>query len=168
MKKYQIFMALAVLMLFLTACGTEPAGDASSTPGGPEQSAAAEPVQSEESVRAGVTEEFSYGDLRLTVTNVLEKRTDSVFDGMEDCEYEVYVVAPGAAVTVLAADMMEDTADGLPHADWAFLLDPADPNGDGRLDIVDGMAPVEITPEVFGIFDPESSLYVLAFELRES
>lgn len=168
MRKYCIFMVVAVLMLFLTTCGTKPIEDASSAHSDSEQSAVEKPVQPEKSAQAGTTEEFSYGDLRLTVTNVLEKRTDSVFDGMEDFEYEVYVVAPGAVATVLDADMMDDTADGLPHADWAFLLDPEDPYREGgRLDIVDSMAPVEITPEVTGIYDPESSLYVLAFEQRE-
>lgn len=164
LKKMWVFGMLTVLMLlFLTACQT--AGDSADTPDEPGISAAGDPAQLP--AQTGTTETFSYGDLRLTVTNVLEKRTDSVFDGMEDCEYEVYVVAPGAMVTILEADMMDDTVDGLPHADWAFLLDPADPNGDGRLDIVDDMAPVEITPEVLGIFDPESSLYVLEFQVQE-
>lgn len=162
-----IFGVLITFMVFLTACQPTSAGDASSTPDEPERPAVEKPVQPEEPAQVGTTEEFSYGDLRLVVTNVLEKRTGSVFDGMEDCEYEIYVVAPSAVVTVLEADMMDDTVDELPHADWAFLLDPADPNGDGRLDIVDGMEPVEITPEVLGVFDPESSLYVLEFELQK-
>ena len=44
-------------------------------------------------------------------------------------------------------------------ADWAF-----ERNGeDWRLDIVDGMEPLEIVPDVVGVFDPESSVYVLRF-----
>lgn len=168
MERKRLFGILTALMLLLTACQADPAWDSSGAPASPEAPVTEEPVQLEESARAGTTKTFSYGDLRLTVSNVLEKRTASVFDGMEDCEYEVYVVDSGAVVTILEADMMDGAADGMTHADWAFLLNPEDPYGDGRLDIVDGMAPVEITPEVFGVFDPESSLYVLAFEMWES
>lgn len=159
--------AFVIFMLLLaTACGTAPAGDASGTSGGPDTTAEEGPVQQAETERTGTTEAFSYGDLSLSVSNVLEKRTDSVFDGMEDREYEVYVVAPGAVVTVLEADMYD--ADGQSCADWALLLDPEDPYREGgRLYIVDGMEPVEITPEAAGIYDPESGLYVLGFELRE-
>ncbi len=165
LKKMWVFGMLTVLMLlFLTACQT--AGDSADTPDEPGISAAGDPVQLP--AQTGTTETFSYGDLRLTVTNVLEKRIDCVFDGMENCEYEVYVVAPGAVATVLDADMMGDTVDGQPHADWAFLLDPAAPNREGgRLDIVDGMEPVEITLDILGVYDPESSLYVLQFQVQE-
>lgn len=161
MERNRIFGILTALMLLLTACQAGTTGDSSGIP------VTEKPVQPEESAQTGTTEAFSYGDLSLTVSNVLEKRTDSVFDGMEDFEYEVYVAAPGAVVTVLEADMFEDD-DGQPHADWALLLDPEDSYREGgRLDIVDGMEPVEITPEVTGIYDPESSLYVLKFKLRE-
>lgn len=167
MKRARMFGISMILILFLTACRTGPAGEGPSTSAGLEPSAVEEADQPGAHDQRGSTEDFSYGNLRLTVSNVLEKRTDSVFDGMEDWEYEVYAVAPGAVVTVVEADMADDAADGLPHADWAFLLDPDDPVGDRRLDIVEGMEPVEITPEVSGVFDPESSLYVLQFELRE-
>lgn len=119
MERNRIFGILTALMLLLTACQAGTTGDSSGIP------VTEKPVQPEESAQTGTTEAFSYGDLSLTVSNVLEKRTDSVFDGMEDFEYEVYVVAPGAVVTVLEADMFEDD-DGQPHADWALLLDPED------------------------------------------
>lgn len=168
MEKKRVFGFLTALMLILTACQARPTEESPATPASPEGPVTEEPVQPEEPARTGTTETFSYGDLCLTVTNVLEKKTDSVFDGMEDCEYEVYVVAPGAVVTVLAADMMDDAVDGLPHADWAFLLDPEDPYREGgHLDIVDGMEPVEITSNISGVYDPESSLNVLCFELQE-
>lgn len=165
LKKMWAFGIFTVLMLlFLTACQT--AGDSADTPDEPEISAAGEPAQPP--AQTGTTETFSYGDLCLTVTNVLEKRIDCVFDGMENWEYEVYVVAPGAVAAVLDADMMDDVADGQPHADWAFLLDPENPDREGgRLDIVDGMEPLEIISDILGVYDPESSLYVLQFQLQE-
>ena len=54
---------------------------------------------------------------------------------------------------------MKEGGDGVLVADWAFAR-----NGeDWRLDIVDGMEPLEIVPDVVGVFDPESSVYVLRF-----
>ena len=76
--------------------------------------------------------------------------------GPEPCP--VYTVFPGAVATVLEAGV---GADGGPL--WAFET----AGEDGRLDIVDGMAPLEITPEVTGVLDPETGVYALRFVLRE-
>lgn len=107
----------------------------------------------------GETELFEYGGLKIEITNVREIWQDFSRDGGPELwEYPVYTVYPGATATVLEADM-KDGSDGVLVADWAFAR-----NGeDWRLDIVDGMEPLEIVPDVVGVFDPESSVYVLRF-----
>ena len=111
----------------------------------------------------GETVLFEYGGLKIEVTNVRETgRAFSNDGGPELWEYPVYTVYSGAAATVLEADMKEG-AGGVPFADWAFERNAED----WRLDIVDGMEPLEITPEIVGVFDPESGVYVLRFALWE-
>ena len=110
----------------------------------------------------GTVKTFEYGELTLEVSNVKEIGQGSCFDGMENWEYDVYVVYPEAVVKVLNADTFIDEETNLPHASWAFLM--AD---DKRIDIMDGMEPLEITGEVLGVYDTESSLYVLAFEMSD-
>lgn len=112
--------------------------------------------------KAGATEVFKYGGLRLEVTNVTEKKHGSTFDGFEDCPYDIYVLDPGAVLTVLEANMAEDV-DGVSLADWAIYTSDG-----GRIDIVDGMEPLEITSEIEGVYDPESSLFVLKFQLSDA
>ena len=34
----------------------------------------------------------------------------------------------------------------------------------GRIDVTDDLGALEITPDIVGVFDPESSVYVLVFE----
>lgn len=81
---------------------------------------------------------------------------------METWKYDIYVVYPGAIAKVLNADIFIDEETNLPHADWAFLtLD------DERIDIMDDTEPLEITEDILGVFDPESSVYVLGFEMYD-
>lgn len=111
----------------------------------------------------GETALFEYGDLKIEITNVREVGQDFSNDGGPELwEYPVYTVYPGAEATVLEADMRTGE-DGELFADWAFELN----SEDWRLDIVDGMEPLKITPEVAGVFDPESSVYILRFILWE-
>lgn len=109
----------------------------------------------------GETALFEYGGLKIEITNVREVGRDFSNDGGPELwEYPVYTVYPGASATVLEADMKRGE-DGVLFADWAFELN----SEDWRLDIVNGMDPLEITPEVVGVFDPESSVYMLRFVL---
>lgn len=50
----------------------------------------------------------------------------------------------------------------LPHANWAFLT-----SNDERIDIMDDMEPLEITGDMLGVYDTESSIYVLGFEMYD-
>ena len=107
----------------------------------------------------GETELFEYGGLKIEISNVREVGRDFSNDGGPELwEYPVYTVYPGATATVLEADMKMGE-DGALFADWAFELR----SEDWRLDIVDDMEPLEITSEVVGVFDPESSVYILRF-----
>lgn len=127
-----------------------------------------EPAQSDSGQPAvtpaekGTVKTFEYGELTLEVSNVKEVKQGSCFDGMENWEYDVYVVYPGAVVKILNADTFIDEETSLPHASWAFLV-----SDDERVDILDGMEPLEITGEVRGVYDTESSVYVLGFELSD-
>lgn len=101
------------------------------------------------------TVRFEYSALKLEITNVREADRESGYDGMTAWEYPVYAVAPGAEARVLEADMAEEN--GVLSPQWSFYLEP----GGRRLEITDGMEPVELTPEVTGV--GRESTYVLRF-----
>ncbi len=106
----------------------------------------------------GLVYSFTYGNLQLQVAGVRETRTESGYDdGGEYVSCPVYILEPGAVLTVLEADMFEDT-EGARHGDWALYTTAGE-----YIYIVDDMAPVALTTDILGVVDPESSLYVLAF-----
>jgi len=116
--------------------------------------------------QSGKTETFSYGGLKLEVTNVREIKAKSKTDDMgKSWEYKVFVCYPGARATILDADMSDPglNADGKTHAKWAILSASGE-----RTDIVDGMQPFDVSSNVVYIYDPESSLAVLKFEMCEN
>lgn len=105
---------------------------------------------------------FQYGDFSVEVSNVKEIKEVDAFDDMDSWTYPVYEVYAGAIVTIIDADTFIDEETGLPHADWAFLKSDG-----GRIDILDDLESIEITEDILGIYDPESSNFVLEFELKE-
>jgi len=112
----------------------------------------------------GETETFVRGELKLEVTNVYEVRTESMKDdGGNPHEYSVFVCYPGATVTVLSADMSDSTlsADGKPHPNWGVLLASGE-----RIEIVDDMDSFPISSDMLGIYNLESSMYVLELESK--
>ncbi|KQN99908.1 hypothetical protein [Paenibacillus sp. Leaf72] len=114
----------------------------------------------------GETKTFNHGGLKLEVANVYKVRTESMNDdGGNPREYSVFVCYPGASVTVLTADMSDShfSADGKSHANWGVLLASG-----GRNDIVDDMNSFEVTPDILGIYNLESSMYVLKLEMYEN
>ena len=111
------------------------------------------------------TKKYTYQNLEVELTNVKSDRTETMTgDGGNEWTYTVITYYPGAKLTVIKADMSDPaySADGKAHSEWAILLDPADPTK--RIDIVDDMQPLNITSDMGGIFDPESSSYVFKFE----
>ena len=111
----------------------------------------------------GETELFEYGGLRIEITGVREVGRDSSSDGGPELwEYPVYTVYPGAKAAVLEADMLRQSG-GAPLPRWFFCLEP----GDRRLDVTDGMEPVELTPEVTGMVDGDGGAWLLRFEVWE-
>ncbi len=112
----------------------------------------------------GETDLFEYGGLKIEITNVREVGQDFCNDGGPELwEYPVYTVYPGASVTVLEAGMLRQSG-GKPFPQWFFYLDP----GDERLDVVDGMEPVELTPEVVGMVDGDGDVWLLRFEVWQA
>ena len=87
----------------------------------------------------GETMVFEYENLRLEVTNVCTVANNfGRFDGETFEPVDTYVTYPGARLTVLDADMREDT-DGVPCAVWAIVPQ----RGGEAQPIVDGMEPLE-------------------------
>lgn len=109
----------------------------------------------------GKAELFKYGDLELEVTNVINKKKQTASDGLETWEYDVYVLSKGARVFVNNADMFYDDNKKV-HPNWAFNTE-----NEERINIVSGMKPIEITSDIKGVYDPETSIYVLMFEIAE-
>lgn len=160
-KNICISMILAMLLL-LSACA-----NGNETPSEPTQSDSKQPAVTPSEPAAvppvkGIVETFQYNDFSLEVSNVKEIKQGSCFDGMETCVYDVYVVYPGAIAKVLNADTFIDEETNLPHANWAFLA-----SDDERIDIMDDMEPLEITGDILGVYDTESSIYVLGFEMYD-
>lgn len=121
---------------------------------------------SETPVPESETKRYTYQNLEVELTNVKSDRTETMTDdGGNEWTYTVITYYPGAKLTVIKADMSDPaySADGKAHSEWAILLDPSDPTN--RIDIVDDMQRLNITSDMGGIFDPESSLYVFKFEL---
>lgn len=109
----------------------------------------------------GNAELFKYGNLELEVTNVIEKKKHTASDGFESWEYDVYVVSDGARAFINNADMFYDD-NKKSHPNWAFYTE-----NEERINIVSEMKPIELTSDIKGVYDPESSVYVLMFEMAE-
>lgn len=104
---------------------------------------------------------FLAGDMDLAITNVDDILRETMTDDAGNpFEYMVYVCSPGAQVYVQNAGMFA-TEEGL-YPDWAF-----DHAVQGRIDIVNDMEPLDIDENLIGVYDPESSLYVLKFEIAQ-
>ena len=63
---------------------------------------------------------------------------------------------------LLEADMLE-AGGGPASPQWFFYLEPEN----RRLDVVDGMEPVELTPEVVGMVDGDGGAWLIRFEIWE-
>lgn len=57
------------------------------------------------------------------------------------------------------------SADGKAHPQWGILIDPDNPFS--RIAITDGKQPIELTPDMRGIYSLESHLYVFRFEIYQ-
>ena len=111
----------------------------------------------------GETRVFEYGGLKIEITNVREVGQDFCNDGGPELwEYPVYTVYPGAEAAVLEADMLE-AGGGPASPQWFFYLEPEN----RRLDVVDGMEPVELTSEVMGMVDGDGGAWLIRFEIWE-
>lgn len=159
MKKNICIRMIVVMVLILSGCVSK-----NETPPEPVQP---DLEQSEPkptvSPTNGTVETFERHNFTLEVSNVKEIKQGSFFDGMETCEYDIYVVYPGATAKVLNADTSIDEETNLPFANWAFLT-----SGDEQIDILDGMEPLEITEDILYIFNPESGVSVLEFEMCDN
>ncbi len=111
---------------------------------------------------AGLVYTFNLDGLQLEVTGVRKTRIESgMDDGGAYYSCPVYILEPGAALTVLEADMFEDE-EGVRRGSWALYTAAGE-----YIYIVDGMEPVTLTPDILGVVDPESSLYILVFTWTE-
>ena len=162
MKKNVYISIILAMALILSGCANK-----NETPSNPVQpdieQSASNPVEPSVIPPAkGTVKTFEHGELALEVSNVKEVKQGSCFDGMETWEYDIYVVYPGAIAKILNADTFIDEETNLPTANWAFLT-----SNDERIDIMDDMEPLEITGDMLGVYDTESSIYVLGFEMYD-
>jgi hypothetical protein len=119
-------------------------------------------------VPAGETRRYAYQNLEIELTHVAADRIETMpDDGGGEWRYTVVTLYPGAALTVISADMSDPAyaEDGLAHPQWGILLDPHDRYK--RIDLTDDLEPVEVTPEMRGVFNLEASLFVFRFEFAE-
>lgn len=112
MKKTSYICLALVLILSLCSCRNSP-----SVLPKPEQPNLDQPDSNSDipsvSPQKGEIKTFEYDGLVLTVSNVREIKQGTSFDGMETWTYDIYVVYPGAMVTVLDATMMHVFVDAL-------------------------------------------------------
>lgn len=114
-------------------------------------------------VEQGKKESFTYGDLKLDLTNIEDIRVEKmVDDGGTPWEYKIVKYHPGAMAKVVNSDMNKgSSSDGIsPFPKWGIELSSGEP-----IKIGDDIKSFEITPETIGIYNLESSLYVLKFEM---
>jgi hypothetical protein len=119
----------------------------------------------ETSETKGETKRYVYHNLEIELTNVKSDRTETMIDdGGSEWKYTVITCYPGAKLTIINADMSDPaySADGKAHPNWGIMIDPYNPAN--RINITDGMQPLELTPDIRGIYNLESSLYVFRFE----
>ena len=155
-RKWKSGMALVVTILSISVlfAGCHSMADQ------PEETTTSETLTPE-----GETKKYSYQNFEFELTNVKADRAETMTDdGGNAWTYTIITYYPGATLTVIQADMSDPaySADGKAYAEWAILLDPADPTK--RINSVDDMQPLTITSDMAGIFDPESSLYIFRFE----
>lgn len=113
----------------------------------------------------GETKSYIYQGLKIELTNVKSDRTETMIDdGGNEWQYIVITYYPGAKLTVIKADMSNPayTADGKAYPQWGILKEPDNPVN--RIKITDDLQPVEITSDLRGVYNLESSLYVFKFE----
>ena len=121
-------------------------------------------IESETPIPQGETKAYTYQNFAFELAGVKSERTETMLDdGGNEWQYTVITYYPGAVLTVLKADMSDATnnADGQAHPQWGILV-AADP--EERIRLVDDMKPLEITPDMAGIYNLEASLYIFRFE----
>ena len=110
---------------------------------------------------------FERNGLKLEVTNVHSVRKETMLDhGVDLHEYSVFTCYPGATITVLNAGMSDPTyaADGKTHPQWGLYY--SDETEKTR--ISDRTVPIPITSTLEGVYNLETSLYVLTFEFVDA
>ncbi|MGN7454305.1 hypothetical protein ACTHPH_05770 [Paenibacillus pasadenensis] len=117
------------------------------------------------SAPVGEIRTFTFGRLKLEVTQVIETRTKQSSDGGVPWEYQQVVYGAGARVRVLDTGMSDAsiTEDGKSHPQFGISFEP-----DGRQEIDEKLESFEITPDMRGIFSLESSVFVLGFEAYQA
>ena len=120
------------------------------------------PYVNQQSKSKDTTHQFTYNNLDVEVTNVHETKKQTASDGFDSWEYAEYIVYPGAEVSIKNADMRL-SENGDKYSNWAFYK-----KNDERIYIVDDKESIEITEDLVGIYDTESSVYVLQFEMYKS
>lgn len=120
------------------------------------------PIEGEpEAAPTGITKSYIYGNFEIKLTNVKSDRIETMTDdGGNIWRFNVITYYPGATLTVINADMSDAaySADGKAHPQWGIFLAE-----DKRIKITGDTQPFNITSDMVGIYNLESSLYVFKF-----
>jgi hypothetical protein len=118
---------------------------------------------------AAETKAFVYRGLKFEVSGVLSDRTEVYKDdGGADVELLVITCGPEAKLMITDPDMHsgEYTESGKPYPRWGLDYKSKQATGE-KVRIDDKTGAMEITEDLIAIYDLESSLYVVKFEITE-
>lgn len=122
--------------------------------------------ESEEAAAVGTTEAFTYGELTLEVSHVKSVRTENkLLEGIEPFEETIFTCYPGAALTIMNADMSDPAyaEDHQAHPQWGLY----DIETDTRTRLTNETEPILLDETTDAVFNLESSVFVLRFEFTE-
>lgn len=103
---------------------------------------------------------FQYNGLTLMLSDIKEVKQGIANEGIEMWEYDIYVVYPGATLSVISENNIDEMAVKLDYPDLRLWVGDFE-----RIDITKDMPPVEITDSTLGIVGRDANVWVIAFEL---
>jgi len=103
---------------------------------------------------------FQYDGLTLKLTDIKEIKQSIATDDFETWEYDIYVVYPGATMSIANENDVAESSVELDYFNLRFFTPTYE-----RIPIVDDMVPVEITDDILGIVDGDANAWIIAFEL---
>lgn len=162
-RKHATAIILLVICFIALFAGCNSSSDTDSKP--PPSPGTSTPP-SETLPSQGETKRYTFQNFEFELSNVMSDRTETMRDDAgNEWKYTVITYDPSAKLTVINADMSDATynEDGKAHPQWGILVN-GDADIEERIKITDDLKPLEITPNMVGIYNLEASLYIFRFE----